>query len=164
MTLLKHWTASVFVFGKHMDGWKIVLIHHRKLGKWMIPGGHLEEHENPQEAAIREAREETGLDIKLHSFRTNTGYTNFPDVKTVLLPEYIIEEIIPAYGDEPEHIHIDCLYIGLVYKSELRHNELESHGVGWYSKERVEHLDMFPSTKIIALSIMEKLYTQCTTV
>lgn len=32
--------------------------------KWCLPGGHIEEYESPDEAALREAAEETGLDFR----------------------------------------------------------------------------------------------------
>ncbi|MEM5829636.1 MAG: NUDIX hydrolase [Candidatus Aenigmatarchaeota archaeon] len=49
-------------------GSKIVLIKRKKepfKDKWVLPGGHVEENETVEEAAIREAKEETSLDVKL---------------------------------------------------------------------------------------------------
>ena len=42
----------------------IVLLHHKRLGIWVQPGGHIEAGESPQQAALRESREETGLPIR----------------------------------------------------------------------------------------------------
>jgi 8-oxo-dGTP pyrophosphatase MutT (NUDIX family) len=54
-----HVTASAVVVGP-----RGVLLHrHRKLGRWMQPGGHLDPGEEPAEAAVRECREETGLTV-----------------------------------------------------------------------------------------------------
>jgi 8-oxo-dGTP pyrophosphatase MutT (NUDIX family) len=40
-----------------------VLLHrHKRLGLWLQPGGHIDAGEEPADAALREAREETGLD------------------------------------------------------------------------------------------------------
>jgi len=46
---------------------KILLIHRIKSGKeyYILPGGHIEPGEKPEEAAIREAKEETNLDVEL---------------------------------------------------------------------------------------------------
>ncbi len=49
------------------DG-KILLQRRTDNGKWGLIGGLLEMNETYQEAAIREAREETGLEVKLESF------------------------------------------------------------------------------------------------
>jgi 8-oxo-dGTP diphosphatase len=45
-------------------------------GEWALPSGFIEADESVEEAAIREAKEETGLDIKL---RDMVGVFSFPD-------------------------------------------------------------------------------------
>lgn len=42
-------------------------------GSWSVPGGHLEFNESPEETAIREVREETGLEIGNVSFAAVTN-------------------------------------------------------------------------------------------
>ena len=44
---------------------KVLLVHHKKFDKWLSVGGHIELHEDPEEALFREVKEETGLEIKL---------------------------------------------------------------------------------------------------
>lgn len=44
---------------------KVLLLWHRKCQSWLCPGGHVEIGEEPPKAAIREAKEETGLDLFL---------------------------------------------------------------------------------------------------
>jgi 8-oxo-dGTP pyrophosphatase MutT (NUDIX family) len=57
----RHFTVAVFVV------WEgIVLLHlHRKLAMWLPPGGHVERDEIPDDAAVREVFEETGLNVEL---------------------------------------------------------------------------------------------------
>ena len=50
-------TVAIFVVHEH----KVLLVHHRKLGKWLPLGGHVELDEEPEQAALREAREESGF-------------------------------------------------------------------------------------------------------
>jgi 8-oxo-dGTP pyrophosphatase MutT (NUDIX family) len=60
-----HFTASAVVVDE--AGERTLLVHHRKSGSWFQPGGHFEPGDaSPAEAALREAREETGLDVRLH--------------------------------------------------------------------------------------------------
>ena len=40
-------------------------MHHKKLDVWLYPGGHVEDTETPDEALVREVKEETGLDIEI---------------------------------------------------------------------------------------------------
>jgi 8-oxo-dGTP pyrophosphatase MutT (NUDIX family) len=53
--------ATVFAFDK--DKKKIVLVKRRDIPVWVIPGGGIEKGETPEEAAIRETREESGFEI-----------------------------------------------------------------------------------------------------
>ncbi len=63
-----HFTASAIVVDE--EGERTMLIHHRKSGMWFQPGGHIEPGDpSPAEGALREAREETGLDVRLASVR-----------------------------------------------------------------------------------------------
>ena len=59
-----HFTASAVVVDP--DGARTLLVHHGKSGNWFQPGGHVEADDSTlAEAAMREAREETGLDVRL---------------------------------------------------------------------------------------------------
>lgn len=54
-----HVTASAIVVGRR----GVVLHRHRRLGRWLQPGGHVEAGEAVWAAAQREAAEETGLRV-----------------------------------------------------------------------------------------------------
>jgi 8-oxo-dGTP pyrophosphatase MutT (NUDIX family) len=46
-------------------GDRTVLLHlHRRLGRWLQPGGHIEPGERPEDAAVRETEEETGVEVR----------------------------------------------------------------------------------------------------
>ncbi len=96
-TITRDFTVAVFVV--HNDH---VLLHpHRKLGIWLPPGGHIEPNELPDEAALREVEEESGLAVELvgdHGVKVDD-----PDAPVQLVrPEGIQLENI-----SPGHQHID---------------------------------------------------------
>ena len=49
---------TVAIFVVHQD--KVLLIHHRNLNKWLPLGGHIELDEDPETAALREAKRRAG--------------------------------------------------------------------------------------------------------
>lgn len=65
MGVQRQYTASAYTidFKNH----RVLLVHNVKLNKWGQPGGHIldDELEYPSDAAIRETKEETGIDIKI---------------------------------------------------------------------------------------------------
>jgi 8-oxo-dGTP pyrophosphatase MutT (NUDIX family) len=92
--LVGHITASGLVI--EFD--KVLLIRHPYLGLWIQPGGHIDEGETPESAAIRETQEETGVLCEL-VWQENSLVD--VDVHTILNN--------PA-KKEPEHIHIDLCF------------------------------------------------------
>jgi len=88
-----HFTASGFVISP--DGSSLLLIHHRRLDRWLQPGGHIDlEDASPIAAAIREVEEETG-------------------VETAPITDSLIDldiHPIPPRPPEPKHEHFDLRF------------------------------------------------------
>src|SRR6185503_3318490 len=61
-------TVAIFVVHES----KVLLVHHRKLDKWLPLGGHIELDEDPEMAALREALEESGFEVELIGDRPPT--------------------------------------------------------------------------------------------
>ena len=102
----REFTVAVFVV--HQDA---VLLHwHRKLRRWLPPGGHVEPDELPDEAAIRETREEAGLQVELLEGAHLPGVTDVPALadgpRRLAQPLGIQLEDIP-----PDHQHVDLIYL-----------------------------------------------------
>ena len=57
-----HITGSAWIVNRAGD--RMLLTHHRKLGRWLQPGGHNDGDPDTLEVALREAREESGLDVR----------------------------------------------------------------------------------------------------
>ncbi|MDQ2874881.1 MAG: NUDIX domain-containing protein [Actinomycetota bacterium] len=89
--MIKEATASTFVFRKDPGGaWETALVWHPRLECWLPSGGHVESDESTAEAARREAREETGLDVRLLPGPAVPVPAGFPHA-TVCAPWWIVE-------------------------------------------------------------------------
>lgn len=78
-------SAGAVVFRKEKDTIKYLLLHY-ELGHWDMPKGHIEKGEKPEEAAVREVREETGIkDIEfIPGFKETIKYFYKRDDKSFL--------------------------------------------------------------------------------
>jgi 8-oxo-dGTP pyrophosphatase MutT (NUDIX family) len=135
----KHLTATVVIITDSVPA-KTLLQHHRKFDKWMPPGGHQESSENSVEAAIRETLEETGIDI---SSVIPPARDTHEDVLFLAKPNYLLEEKIPAFGDQPTHYHLDQVYVVTVPEQAVERSTAESHDIGWFTLAETETMNCF---------------------
>ncbi len=127
-----------------IEGDKVLLIKHKKLGKWLYPGGHVEENETPREAAEREFLEETGLKVNVVGERFDT---NDPSVSPEPLPITISMETV-NYPDVT-HLHYDMIFLVNRIGGSLLDGK-------WFSHEEIEQLDTYENVKqILKMAFME---------
>ena len=101
--MIRHFTSTVFVVFED----KIALHWHNKVKMWLPPGGHVEENEDPVQTALRECREEMGIDVDIisnHSYK----FTD-PKLSNIYPPETILIESVEDKKIGP-HQHIDFIY------------------------------------------------------
>lgn len=115
-----HFTASALVVDA--KGLRTCLVHHRKLLRWLQPGGHFdpEDRGDIARAALREVKEETHCDARLH-----VGAAALLDVDI---------HTIPARAGQAEHLHLDLRLLATVDRPEqLNHDPNESLDARWLS-------------------------------
>ena len=116
------WTVSVFA----VRGRKVLLVHHRKLEKWLPVGGHVEIGENPEEAAHREMMEESGYRIELVGERPPH---EFPGTTLLTAPSFL--DVHDIRGD---HRHIGLIYFARIVGGDLKLAEEEHFAIRWFDE------------------------------
>ena len=135
----RHFCASAFVINPYTK--KILLIKHKKNKRWTQPGGHMESNETPEETALREVYEETGLRVRLLGQR-------FPREEDFIRPLGIQKNRKTTESGET-HMHIDIIYVAVPNDDgDVKLNAEESDDIRWFSREELDYIDCFPDIKI----------------
>jgi 8-oxo-dGTP pyrophosphatase MutT (NUDIX family) len=121
-------TVAVFVVHEG----KVLIVHHRNLNKWLPLGGHIELDEDPEAAALREAKEESGLDVELLGERPPTTE---PGTRALIAPRFLdIHRITTT------HEHIGMIYWARPRNGTLTLAPAEHHDIRWCSTQDLDQL------------------------
>ncbi|MFQ5469202.1 MAG: NUDIX hydrolase [Gammaproteobacteria bacterium] len=107
-----------------------LLIHHKKLDRWLQPGGHVENDTNILETALREAKEETGI----NDFQIPLENIFDIDIHT-----------IPAIKKEREHYHYDVRFLLVADEYSPITISHESNDLKWFSLAEISAMNEGPS-------------------
>ncbi len=119
-----HMTASAWLLDSM--GRKVLLTHHRKLDCWLQVGGHADGHCNVVDVALREAREESGI-------------------QDICLLDAMIFDLdihtIPRFKDVPAHEHYDVRFLLQAADDKLTISD-ESHDLGWFDAAQLASMNL----------------------
>lgn len=148
----REFTSSTYI----LEDNKVLLIFHKKLQKWLPPGGHIDPNETPPEAAVREAFEETGLHIEI--IPQENIWVDESNACSIERPYLCLLQEIPEYKGVPAHQHIDMVFISRPVNGRLLENPQETDGIRWFSWEEVSALksdnDIFTETKSVIRTLL----------
>jgi 8-oxo-dGTP diphosphatase len=120
-------TASAYIIFNN----RVLLRFHPKLNNWLGVGGHIELDEDPNEAVLREVKEEVGLDITLISSKDIRKY-EVPRFKELIPPEYLN---IHYFNDT--HRHCDLVYFAISNTDEVV-PEYPDENCKWFSEAELK--------------------------
>ena len=121
-------TVAIFV----VKDKRVLLIHHRKLDKWLPLGGHIELEEDPEQAALREAREESGFEVELIGERPPTTETG---TRALIAPRFL-----DIHRISETHEHIGMIYWARPKNGAMTLAEAEHHDIRWCSADELASL------------------------
>jgi len=128
-----HITSSGFIMNKALD--KVLMVHHNIRSTWAWTGGHADGDTDLLQVAIKEAKEETGIN---HVTPLTDNITSI--------------DILPVYGHVKKgkyisaHLHLSVAYLLIASEEEaLIVNEDENSGVSWFTLDRftADYFDLY---------------------
>lgn len=124
------YTVDVYV----TNGNAVLLRMHDKYHFWSVPGGHIELHENPLEAALREVKEEVGLDVDIigNAPRISEG----EEYQELITPRFMN---VHAISDS--HRHISMVYFARANTRDVKElvEREKSPEIRWFTKEELDN-------------------------
>ena len=118
-----HITGSAWIVDE--AGTQALLVKHKKLNRWLQPGGHADGQEDIRAVAMKEATEETGLrQLQLY----HSGIYDF-DI-----------HLIPGNKMAPAHLHYDVRFLFVADVQEQVKLSEESHALAWVAMEKIPFL------------------------
>lgn len=125
-----HITGSAWLINR--AGTHVLLTHHRKLDMWLQLGGHADGDPDVLAVALREAREESGID----------------DIVPVSTDIFDVDvHPIPERSGKPPHDHYDIRFLLTATGSEKTKISDESNDLRWFSADDVLRLDVDASVR-----------------
>jgi len=120
------------VAGYIVQDQRLLLIHHRKLDKWLPPGGHPEENETPDEALRREIREEAGLEVE---------FVHYPKPRRGNNRQYATPFYQNVHHITSNHLHYCLFYLLRPRSKTLKLRKSELKDAKWVSADDLSHLN-----------------------
>lgn len=124
-----HLTASAILVDASAT--KVLLTHHKKLGRWLQLGGHCDGDADLARVALREATEESGID----------GLGIDP------VPIDVDVHVIPAREGEPEHLHLDTRFLVRAPAGAVERASDESLELRWFDRDEARAIDTDDSVR-----------------
>ena len=159
----RHFTATAFIVDSKQ---RTLLLWHKRLGRWMPPGGHVDDHETPEDTAKRECKEETGLDVEIvGESQPDLFSKNSHEGRMLKKPIAMLLENIPASAErnEPAHEHMDFIFLAhpLDESQVLTLQEAEGRELKWFTRSDIEALDetteIFSNVKGYILNVLPQI-------
>jgi len=130
---------------------KVLLIHHKKLNKWLPIGGHIELDENPEEALFREVNEECGLEIKVLGEK--------PKIQSKGTKFLYSPVFLDIHNISDTHKHIGLYYFAKTKSDNVVLNKEEHNEIRWFKEEELNDpkFNLDPAIKFYTKEALKRL-------
>jgi len=136
--------TDLTVCGLLVHNKKVLLIHQKKLNKWLPPGGHIEPNETPDQTVVRELQEEVGIPVTLSQ---KQALANGEEIREqCALPFYAN---VHSVGD---HDHYCLFYLcTTTHPEQLTLEKRAINEARWFTAEDIQKENILENVKQISL-------------
>ena len=142
MEIVKEFVSTVFV----VNNGRVLMTWNKKVNNWTPIGGHIEPNELPCDSAIREAKEESGLDVSLVSPFDKSKSSNLVQPVNVHLDHI-----------RDNHKHVNLIYFATIKGGECYDKDDNGEELRWFTREELEKEDLIPNVKEWAIEALDQL-------
>jgi 8-oxo-dGTP diphosphatase len=123
---------------------KVLLRKHDKYNIWLSVGGHIELDEDPNVAAVREVKEEVGLDVVLYEEEGKQPEFKDGKNKSLIPPQFMVMHQV-----NDQHAHIVFIYFAKSNTNILQLSDTEiTEECRWFTKEELAE-DAYQVSKMV---------------
>ncbi len=133
---------------------RVLLVHHKKLNRWLPPGGHVELDQDPEQALFAEIQEETGLTKDQLIVHGTKPQISSPGTRFLYAPVFLDIHDISA-----THKHIGMTYIVAAKTDAVVLSEREHHDIRWFTLPQLHDVkyDILPSVQFYASEAIKRV-------
>jgi len=148
MDIPRHFTAITHIVHNN----KALLQFHKKYNMWVPVGGHMERDELPHEAALREVKEECGLDVEIYKHDLDTKM-DAKNAKLIIAPMHMV-----LVNMNPNHQHIDFIFYATSASPDFTPSPNEAKEMKWLSAQEIKNINEMPdNVRVLALEAIKLL-------
>jgi len=141
---------DIVVAGYIVNNDRLLLIHHKKLEKWLPVGGHIKKNEIPDDALKREVKEEVGI---------NVSFMNYPLPRLRNHFEFAIPFYTNTHPISKNHAHYCLFYLCKPKSLDIKINKKEVLNYGWFGVRELESFNP-PLDKENLETCLEAIYLE----
>ena len=142
------YAVEVFIVYKN----KVLLRIHDKVKIWLSVGGKINLGENPEDAAVREVKEEVGLDVEI--IGAKPSIKDEFDYKHLIVPKYLSNWISNDNHKFTIFVYFAKAKNDVVSESINAHERTETR---WVTKEELNKMDLRPNVLFYAEEALKEL-------
>ncbi len=146
---------TVAAYVVHED--RVLFVHHKKLHKWLPPGGHVELDQDPEQALYAELAEETGLTKDVLIVYGTKPQIQSPGTTFLYAPTFL-----DIHDISPTHRHIGMTYIVKSTTDTIVLSKREHHDIRWLNTQDIESTQyaILPAVKYYAHEALKRVRTE----